>query len=373
MVPYMDLKHSIKRLVKRCQSWNHKLFRERKILIISDSNIISIPLKPRFQQVTLLGLSIFMLWSFYSNGRFMAYQGIIAKKEIEVMRSNMENQELQQLYDSLQGEMQGMNSFLDELKKTTQVSPKAAPAHVENPDKQSSLRSAEMLRAQMVELKGGVSQKLVGYTAKMEATITSAGLKLEPIIRKHGLVKMRALALKGSMYDEKNAVGGPYIPVSTGGERAGDPLREQMDYLMALSKIIREIPLGRPIESHHITSGYGVREDPFTEGQAMHTGVDFQGPYGTPIHATAPGNIIFAGRAGGYGNMVEISHGNGITTRYGHMKDILVHNGQHVEFGSIIGTEGSTGRSSGPHVHYEVRVDHQPQNPVLFLRAGGHV
>ena len=369
----MDLQRAIKQLMKRCQAWNRKLFRERKILIISDHNILSIPLKPRLQQVTFFAVALFLIWSFYSNGRFMAYQGIIAKKEIEVMRSNMENQELQQLYESLQGEMQGMNSFLDELKKTTHVDSKEGVTTAPVSDKQSSLKTAAEMKAQMVELQGGVSRKLLQYTAKMEGAIASTGLKLDPLLKRRGLVKMRQLAMRSGAYSEKDGVGGPYVPVSLGNPKQKDSLKQQMDYLMALSKVMAELPFGRPIESHHITSGFGVREDPFTEGHAMHTGVDFQGPYGTPIHATAAGTVISAGRAGGYGNMVEISHGNGITTRYGHMKDILVHEGQKVALGAVIGTQGNTGRSSGTHVHYEVRVDHQPQNPVLFLRAGGHV
>ena len=269
--------------------------------------------------------------------------------------------------------MEGMNSFLDEIKKTTNVKSKEGASASPISDKQSSLKTAAQMRAQMVELQGGVSRRLLQYTAKMEGTIASTGLKLDPLIKRRGLVKMRQLALRGNAYSEKTNVGGPYVPVSLGNGKQKDNLRQQMDYLMALTKLMSEIPFGRPIQSHHITSGFGEREDPFTEGHAMHTGVDFQGPYGTPIRATAAGTVISAGWAGGYGNMVEISHGNGITTRYGHMKDISVREGQKVALGAVIGTQGNTGRSSGTHVHYEVRVEGKPQNPVLFLRAGGHV
>jgi murein DD-endopeptidase MepM/ murein hydrolase activator NlpD len=116
-----------------------------------------------------------------------------------------------------------------------------------------------------------------------------------------------------------------------------------------------------------------VRPDPFTGRYAFHPGIDFAGPWGSTVRATAPGTVVFAGNRGGYGNMVEIDHGFGIHTRYGHLSRISVRPGAKVEMGAAIGRVGSTGRSTGPHVHYEVWYDNVVKNPNNFIEAGRHV
>jgi murein DD-endopeptidase MepM/ murein hydrolase activator NlpD len=118
------------------------------------------------------------------------------------------------------------------------------------------------------------------------------------------------------------------------------------------------------------SSGYGMRIDPFTRGPAMHTGIDFRADTGEPVRATADGTVTTAGWQGGYGKMVEIDHGNGFATRYGHLSDIGVRLGQRVRSGQIVGKVGSTGRSTGPHLHYETRLNGDAVNPQRFLRAG---
>ena len=121
------------------------------------------------------------------------------------------------------------------------------------------------------------------------------------------------------------------------------------------------------------SSGFGARVDPFTGRYAFHPGIDFAGPWGTAVHATAAGTVIFAGNRGGYGNMVEIDHGMGLHTRYGHLSAISVRVGMKVEKDASIGRVGSTGRSTGPHVHYEVWYDDVVRNPRNFIEAGHHV
>ena len=130
---------------------------------------------------------------------------------------------------------------------------------------------------------------------------------------------------------------------------------------------------GRAARHFDRTSGFGARIDPFTGRYAFHPGIDFAGPWGAPVHATAPGTVVFAGNRGGYGNMVEIDHGFGIHTRYGHLSAITVQVGAQVDKGAAIGRVGSTGRSTGPHVHYEVWYDDVVRNPSNFIEAGRHV
>jgi murein DD-endopeptidase MepM/ murein hydrolase activator NlpD len=127
------------------------------------------------------------------------------------------------------------------------------------------------------------------------------------------------------------------------------------------------IPSGRPVEKLSLTSNFGVRSDPFNGGARMHKGIDIPGPIGTPIHATADGIISRAGWASGYGNLVQISHGSGMETRYGHMSKLLVAENSYVKRGQVIGLMGSTGRSTGSHLHYEVRVDGAAINPLPFV------
>ena len=127
------------------------------------------------------------------------------------------------------------------------------------------------------------------------------------------------------------------------------------------------IPSGRPVAKLSLTSNFGVRSDPFNGGARMHKGIDIPGPVGTPIYATADGVVSRAGWANGYGNLVQITHGSGMETRYGHMSKLLVSPNSSVKRGQIIGLMGSTGRSTGSHLHYEVRVDGAAINPIPFV------
>jgi murein DD-endopeptidase MepM/ murein hydrolase activator NlpD len=127
------------------------------------------------------------------------------------------------------------------------------------------------------------------------------------------------------------------------------------------------VPSIKPVANLQFTSVYGVRSDPFRGTAAMHAGVDIPGPVGTPIYATADGVVGRSGWVGGYGNLVELEHGRGLQTRYGHLSKLLVAPGARVTRGQVIGLMGSTGRSTGSHLHYEVRMDGRAVNPVPYL------
>jgi murein DD-endopeptidase MepM/ murein hydrolase activator NlpD len=133
------------------------------------------------------------------------------------------------------------------------------------------------------------------------------------------------------------------------------------------------IPSVHPVDHMNFSSNFGIRSDPFQGSARMHAGVDLPGPVGTPVYATADGFVDRAERAGGYGNLVELDHGKGIQTRYGHLSSILVHDGEHVHRGQLIALMGSTGRSTGPHLHYEVRIDGRAVNPVPFLTTADYL
>ncbi|QNQ10548.1 M23 family metallopeptidase [Sphingomonas alpina] len=143
--------------------------------------------------------------------------------------------------------------------------------------------------------------------------------------------------------------------------------------LDSLEQGVIAIPSAQPVEHLSFTSNYGVRSDPFRGTAAMHAGVDIPGPLGTPVYATADGIIGRAERAGGYGNLVEINHGKGIQTRYGHLSKILVAANTRVKRGQLIALMGSTGRSTGSHLHYEVRIDGHAVNPIPFLQTADYL
>ncbi len=130
------------------------------------------------------------------------------------------------------------------------------------------------------------------------------------------------------------------------------------------------LPTSPPVKGLRLSSGFGMRKHPVTGKNRMHKGLDFAGPSGTPVMAAAAGRVIYAARKGSYGNLIELDHGNGVTTRYAHLRDIEVSKGDTVEMGELIGTVGSTGASTGPHLHWEVRVFERAKNPQLFLDAG---
>jgi murein DD-endopeptidase MepM/ murein hydrolase activator NlpD len=146
-----------------------------------------------------------------------------------------------------------------------------------------------------------------------------------------------------------------------------------MSDMRQLSAASQKLPFYRPTNNPALSSSYGVRFDPFTHRPAFHSGLDFPGAFYTPIMATAPGVISFVGVRSGYGNVVEIDHGNGFKTRYAHLQASSVRVGQRVAIGQRIAAMGSTGRSTGPHLHYEVWVNGRAQNPNRFLKAGEYV
>ncbi|MBR3193934.1 MAG: M23 family metallopeptidase [Bosea sp.] len=171
-------------------------------------------------------------------------------------------------------------------------------------------------------------------------------------------------------------VGGPFVPVKLDAsagpfETTLSSLQPRIATVMRLRNLVEQLPLRRPMPGElDMSSNFGYRSDPFTRGLALHTGIDFRAEHGSQIRATAPGKVITAEYSGGYGNMVEIEHAGGVTTRYGHMSAILVSEGQMVTSGTVVGRVGSTGRSTGPHLHYETRIDGDPVDPSRFLRAG---
>jgi murein DD-endopeptidase MepM/ murein hydrolase activator NlpD len=171
-------------------------------------------------------------------------------------------------------------------------------------------------------------------------------------------------------------VGGPFVPVKLPAnagafERQLYRINTTRAQVERLNRTLALVPYRKPVVGEvEFTSGFGVRSDPFLGRPAMHTGLDFRAAMGDPVRATANGKVVSSGWAGGYGRMIEIDHGNGLSTRYGHLSEIGVKVGDQIRIGQVIGAVGSTGRSTGPHLHYETRIDGDAVDPQKFLRAG---
>jgi murein DD-endopeptidase MepM/ murein hydrolase activator NlpD len=196
---------------------------------------------------------------------------------------------------------------------------------------------------------------------RVERLIAGTGLKLSQLIKD----------------DKDSGAGGPFIPVVAGEENAAAGGVETFDRQLArweqMQNLVKQLPLVAPMHHYRVTSSYGRRSDPINGKSARHDGIDLSGPIRSPIYATAPGKVVFSGWKGGLGRLVEIDHGNGIRTRYAHLRSIHVKRGQEVEFGQRIGQLGSSGRSTGPHVHYEITVRGKNVDPEKFLKAGRDV
>ena len=134
-----------------------------------------------------------------------------------------------------------------------------------------------------------------------------------------------------------------------------------------------EVPLAPPLDYYYVSSNYGLRQDPINGSKAMHRGVDFGAKNRAIVFSTAPGKVIYAGWKGRFGRFVAIDHGNGVVTRYGHLRRIYVKRGQNLGYRGKIGQIGSSGRSTGTHLHYEIQVNKRSVDPLKFMKAGKDV
>ena len=214
-----------------------------------------------------------------------------------------------------------------------------------------------------------VEQRQSATLSSMAETYDSKARRIRGVLADLGVDLGRGASVEGG-------VGGPFVPVvlnkeALGFERQLHRIKQARAMVARLTNAVSSIPLRKPVDGDiDPASGFGVRIDPFTSSPAMHTGLDLHGETGDPVRATADGKVTSAGWSGGYGRVIDIDHGNGMSTRYGHLSAIDVRVGQSIRTGQIIGRIGSTGRSTGPHLHYETRVRGGAVDPQKFLRAG---
>jgi murein DD-endopeptidase MepM/ murein hydrolase activator NlpD len=258
------------------------------------------------------------------------------------------------------------------------------------PDREARLESRAPLIAnpqpnQFAKVQGGVDNVLVRLQTSLDqverrqiAALSSVEDGMESKVRRmRGVITDLGLDMAQlEAATPRAGVGGPFVPVKL--PASAGPFERQLYQINVtraqvdrLNRTLALVPYRKPVVGEvEFTSGFGVRSDPFLGRPAMHTGLDFRAAMGDPVRATANGKVVSSGWAGGYGRMVEIDHGNGLSTRYGHLSQINVKVGDLIKIGQVIGEVGSTGRSTGPHLHYETRIDGDAVDPQKFLRAG---
>lgn len=247
-------------------------------------------------------------------------------------------------------------------------------------ERDAAKERSNILDAQVAALKGSLNNLQVAQDKAVdtmtERTANYIG-SLEKVVEITGIDIEQLLAASDSIV-QREGQGGPFIPVNP--EEAGGALgkklirlEERLGQWESMQELMSRMPLAAPMKAYSITSSFGKRRDPVNKRWSAHYGLDFGAPMRSPIYAPAPGVVKQAGTKGRYGRFIEIDHGSGIKTRYGHLNRIMVKRGEKVEFGQKIGQLGNSGRSTGPHLHYEVIFNGKPKDPMRFIKAGRHV
>ena len=310
------------------ERWTNILFRERDLLLRSGGAVHYVRLTARLQlSLTLLAVMA-LIW--------VGGATYIALDQKSVIRSGLDEiNEIKAAYKDLLGEA----------------------SHYQ----------------EKVALLAGYSERAIVGFEDLQRIVTMAGLDSKILMSR---VEYSA-----------SGQGGPFIAAPADAEVATGALSNEREELAnallnletnlgqweLLRKIFQALPLVAPVDNYHVASGFGIRKDPFTKRRAMHFGADLAGWFRSPVYATAPGTVVVVGRKARFGKMVEIDHGYGIRTRYGHFNKILVKKGQIVDYRYKIGLLGNTGRSIGPHVHYEILFDGKQIDPLKFIKAGRYV
>lgn len=388
---------------KRTSPWA-KLLKTRKILIVTDQAVDYYPLGRGVQLFTALAVIGFISWASYSTGSYMAAKSQIRQKDKEISEYAEENRRIESEFAMLKRDFSRMAHNGGAAAKESGEYEKYVLGQYEK-DKLAGVRDfaygalgggasglmndrvsflekrVEELKKEKQDFVDAVYKVTKGRIAKLNSTIGSTGLDPKALQRKEQDVGERQATFKGNIAStidtnklEAGPQGGPFIPLETSklSQKEKDVF-EQLDRLDILERVIGKLPLAIPMKHGRYTSGFGTRYDPFSGRLARHMGIDFSGPASAPVYATQNGVVKSSGWHGSYGNAIDIQHALGMSTRYGHLSRIMVNKGDKIKKGQLIGLQGSTGRSTGPHLHYEVHYYDKPLNPANFIKAGQHV
>ena len=256
-------------------------------------------------------------------------------------------------------------------------------ASIEEADRRQARTSGEFEEASASN--SGVRGQIAELQREQQAFLDEVeDIAIERAEAARGVLRLTAVGT--NRIAETREMGGPLVPFANLASGTFDTPEEamfaervsqvaaRMEEARFYQSVVSTLPLADPVGvPSRLTSDYGLRVDPFNQRPGWHNGVDVGAYWNAPITATGPGVVSFAGTKSGYGRIVEIDHGHGFKSRYAHLRRINVDKGDTVAIGDVVGAMGSTGRSTGPHLHYEVWFNNKPYDPVEFLRAGKHV
>lgn len=313
-----------------------------------------------------------------------AYEDRIAQLRVEVDR--LQSRHYAQAGDinlQLQELTQQQEVLLEQHQYVQQLAAKAAELGLETAAVSADPASDEIAALPPQTIRAGAENQDVAAIASSvrdmfeDSRMALAAISSEARQATDAIVgELHGLGLKPSLPEGEDALGGPLLPPDDGpaSEQLMDDANavyEALSRYKAARGAINLAPVHRPLGGKvRVGSGFGNRTDPFTRGRAFHAGLDFPAPTGTTVLSAGYGKVTFVGQRSGYGKLVEVTHGSGIVTRYGHLSAYLVREGQTVNTGTPIAKVGSTGRSTGPHLHFEVRRNDKAVDPAAYLAAG---
>ena len=371
---------AVGRVTTRLRSW----FPDREFFMRSEGQVRFIKVSSRTQLIAAGAVSALLLvWaltiaamalsSYLSNRDRLSLLEREAKVATSESRLNAYGQDIGKVADDLKRRQTFMEktsqAVFGDLPKNAQTGENVSDSTSEAAQTVKKVSLAIPQAAELAEIEARQLALIEGLTRLADRRSAIAQAKLARL----GLNPQASLA----SLNDKAAQGGPLLTLATSADGSIDPRFQRFGLSLArmdaLERSVARLPQVLPASLEFISSGFGFRIDPFTGAGAFHPGLDFRGPVGAPIFAAARGTISFVGQRSGYGNCVEIDHGNGLVTRYAHMSGFRTVLGKAVLPGEVIGLIGSTGRSTGPHLHFEVRINDRPVNPRPFLEAVPHV
>ncbi len=383
-----------------------KIFCKRRVLIITDEEITSYPISTMLQVSFIIVIASIISCVSFLSGKYVFYKNEIKYKETEVQKTNIINLNLQSKIDDLQGNLVRLNNYFSTVKefdynkknnrkkrrgkKTSKLNDFLNKAKLSSLNlqkitdpfgEQYSKRVDSNKKKQILD---SINSNTKERIANIKKIISITGLSVlddDGAVGKKGKAKnnINEIANLTKINSFKNQ-GGPDTSNITSlkygkiKNLAGDlHFSKNIDKLLYLENIVNALPLTSPIKRYYISSNYGHRTDPVTQRRARHFGADLVGRNKADVYSAAKGKVIFAGKKGNYGNFVEIDHGYNVITRYGHLDRLHIKKGDIVTRKTIIAQQGNTGRSTGAHLHYEIRFNGKPLNPVDFIKAGKYV
>jgi len=363
-------------------------FIHRELVVRSEGKSRTIGLTPRFQAAMVALIAAAGCASLVTAGTLArTHQETSARQSAlfdQEARVTQEQQRLAAFHDDLQDTTIKLDRRQDFLERMVELLPAAETAALA-PQPGATDGKLRRISAALPEVRGlmAIERRQLAAAAALTGFAEHRVERAEQAIRRLGLdpVRVRAAAQasaqNGPESGPENGMGGPLEALSSEADGSLDPRFERLgaslSRLSALEAGLERMPQVMPTALGRMTSNFGVRHDPFTGAAAMHSGLDFGGRMGEPIRAAAAGRVSFVGTKSGYGKVVEITHGNGLVTRYAHMSAWRASVGRAVEAGEVIGAIGSTGRSTGPHLHFEVRVNDRAVNPRPLLEGAPDV